>query len=733
MQITYKSKIIDIRLLKWGGPPAPLLPSSLRAAWRYEILPNWVCAETGLPKGATVVDLSVRVWEAMEIMSPRLRHFLLFMMRTHAKTVEKLRCVERIWPVGLKVGDIGWTVRTRNCLARKGLLDDEQRLINLTFGDVVQIEGMGTMTILDFCSTLEGAVDIYEQLATSYAESRIEDKPTDLTSILEEAVREDWSAQISKRDPRFASLLPPGEGTLQERIEQLLLDTDTISNVSDIPLLLESISKIQQMVAELQVLPLESCLRDFLRLASRTEGERLHALVARLGWHGERPATLEECGKRLGLTRERVRQIQDKILKRFPDHEVLMPRLDEALDLLEERAPLTMSEASQILRDASITKCAFHPQSLLDAAGLLGKQTTLQICDTRSGKMLVNEPSIKVAQFIPVIARKLAGQSGVTSVFQIADALAINGHEVEEKDLRRMLHANENFEFLDEDWFWAKDVPEERNRLRNSSRKILSVVSPQAVRDIRDGVRRAYRYRITSHERYATLIVPPLDVMTAFFERHPNFKVDGDYVSPSMPLDYRKELGETDCILVEVLRSSPTGVMDRTTFAERCLARGMNENTFSIYSSYSCILEHVGIGIWKLRGLAVDPAAVEAVRIANHLKPREKRVLEHGWTNDGKLWIAARVPRLAKQSMVIGCPGAIQRYLAGQEFKCSSKENGHPCGTVVINEKGTSYGYGLFIRRYGLDENDVLLAEFDLATNTVTLSLADDELPSEAA
>ena len=50
-----------------------------------------------------------------------------------------------------------------------------------------------------------------------------------------------------------------------------------------------------------------------------------------------------------------------------------MPPLDEALALLEARAPLTMSEASQILRDVGITRCEFHPQSLLYAAELLRK------------------------------------------------------------------------------------------------------------------------------------------------------------------------------------------------------------------------------------------------------------------------------------------------------------------------------------------------------------------------
>ena len=131
--------------------------------------------------------------------------------------------------------------------------------------------------------------------------------------------------------------------------------------------------------------------------------------------------------------------------------------------------------------------------------------------------------------------------------------------------------------------------------------------------------------------------------------------------------------------------------------------------------------------IWKLRGTTVDPTAVEAVRSANHLSPRQKRVFQYGWNDDGKLWIAARVPKMSV-SMVIGCPGPVQRYLNGQKFTCLTKEGKHECGTVTVNDRGASYGYGTFIQRYGIDENDVLLAEFDLNDQTVTMSLAEEEI-----
>lgn len=729
-----KANNIDIRSVRWGTPPAPLLPRSLRAAWASDSLPEWVSAETGLLPNATLADLGPSVWKTMGAMSPRLRYFLLFLIRTRVRNVEKLRCIDRIWPLGLKVSDIGWTVRTRNRLEQKGYLDDEQHLVNLTFADLFEIEGMGAMTVLDFCSTLEGAMDFYEQLASDYAESHIKDKPTDFLPVLEEVAGEEWSAQISKQDPRFASLLPSrhGQGTLQDRIEQLLSEPDGIDSVADVPLLITSITTIQQQIERLQGQPLEDCLFNFLKLISKTEGNRLEALAARFGWNGYKIITLEECGQQLGITRERVRQIQNKVLKQMPDHEVFMPRLDHALALLEEHAPLTLEQASTILQDAGITRTKFHPESLLEAAQLLGKNTALRICDTRTGKMLVSDNSAKSVQLIPVLGRKLAGQSGVTSVFRVLDALEATGYEIKEEGLRRMLHASSNLQFLDDDWFWVSDIPIARNRLRNVTRKILSVASPQTLLSIRDGVRKVYRWRTVSQGRYKNLIVPPLEVMRAFFEKHSDFVVVGDLVYPALPLDYAKELGETDRTMVDVLRSSPAGVLDRKSFAEGCLVRGMNENTFSVYSTYSCILEHVGIDIWKLRGVKVDPAAIEAVRIANHLKPREKRVLEHGWADDGKLWIAARIPRLGKNSMVIGCPGAIQRYLIGQEFDCRTKEGNYHCGTVSINEKGSSYGYGVFIRRSGLDENDILLAEFDLSTNTVLLSAGNDEILNEA-
>jgi hypothetical protein len=617
-------------------------------------------------------------------------------------------------------------------LEREDLLSDEQSLVNCTFGELFKIPGMGTMTVIDFCSTLDGAMNAYDDLASSLVEGKSVDGGVNFVSFLEQIAREDWSAQISNYDLRFSPFLPRGSGTVQERIEGVFAEPNAIDNVADIPLLTESIIKIKKHIAGIESLPLEDCLLVFLSEISKASGERLDALAARFGWNGKAAITLEEAGSRLGVTRERIRQIQKKAIMRIPDHEVFMPKLDRALEFLEQHAPLTLSQASRILCDDNITRTNFNIYSLLEAANLLRKTTTLQICNLKSGDMLVSEPSVKAVQIVPGIARKLAGQSGVSNIYYVMDVLASKNLNITEKEVRRVLSANPAINFLSEDWFWATDVKDNRNRLRNVVRRMLSVVSPQSLVSIRDGVRRQYTWRMKTNKRFETLAVPPIDVMKAFLDEHKDFIVEGDEVRPSLPLDYNKELGETERVLVDVLRTSPAGVMDRASFGESCFARGMNENTFSVYTTYSCIVDHLGVDLWKLRGVTVDPAAVEAVRLANNIRPRQKRVLEYGWANNGDLWIAARVPSHTKGNMVVGCPGTIKRFLMGQKFECKTREGGQLCGTINIDDKGLSWGYSVFIRRSGLDENDILLAEFDLATNTAYLSVADEDILDES-
>ena len=227
------------------------------------------------------------------------------------------------------------------------------------------------------------------------------------------------------------------------------------------------------------------------------------------------------------------------------------------------------------------------------------------------------------------------------------------------------------------------------------------------------------------------LIVPPRTILRNYFRIHPEFTIDhDDHVKSVDPLDYRTELSFNDAILVDALRLSPACVLDRSSLANECTRRGMNPNTFSIYLTYSPVIIHLGTDIWSLRGVKVDPTAVEAVRTANALRPKEKRVLDHGWTTEGKLWMAARLPTVHSGNFVFGIPGAIRRFLVGRQFAIRDEDD-LGGGAIRINDEGTSYGFGAFLRRRGADEGDILIVEFDLSRSEALLRLGNDELLDE--
>jgi hypothetical protein len=723
----YNPKNIDIAKIRWGFPPAPLLPRSLRTAFSTEKLPAWLSNELNLSSDATLGSLGPEVWNNAECMGPRTRHYLLFTVKTDLGRKSDIKCFDYSWPLGLKPSEIGWSARTVNCLNAYGLLSNPSEMMELTFGELFRMEGAGSLVALDFSATLEGAIDQYNQLLSDYGVAK--QTAEELALILEEEMSRDWSKQISEEDPRFAMLLPPNDsGTVFDRIERVLSYPEAVDQVSKIPPLANAIDAIKERTRLLAKLHLEDSLCEFLESVSESKGDRLQAFIARFGWGGRPMATLEEAGQRIGVTRERIRQIQKKILDQLPKHDVFMPKLDRALRLLEDSTPLSLAQASRKIRSSGLSKSAFDIGSLLNAALLLNKKTSLKIREFPSRSMLVKDNADDWIATVFKRARRLAGKSGVSSVYQVQTALVADGYEVSDQDIRRVLRSESTVDFLDENWFWVIDIPLPRNRLRNVAVKILSVVSPQPVTSVRDGVRRNFKYRSASGGKWLSLVVPPLDVMKQFFEKHSEFQVVDETVHLRNPQDYKNVLGDAERAMVDVLASSPSGVLDRNSFAEACISRGMNENTFSLFTSYSPVVEHAGVELWKLRGTRIDPAYLEAYRGANNLGKRERRAMEHGWNEQGALWLAIELPKFGKSSLVVYAPAAIQRFLAGQRFDAFAKDSGEACGTVAFQATGNSYGYGVFINKYGLDENDVLLAEFDLPEGKVLLSVGTDDL-----
>lgn len=722
-----------------------MLPRRLAVLLQDEALPPWVAQCCGLPIGSTVEALGSTAPPTDFAARSAVDFFAAELLRRNKKRIQPLRLLAEGSRLPQNVSSVGkWPSRVLRMWSSNGKWRREGAIENMTYGDMFSMRGVGAKSILETALTLE---DLALEMETAESTIRVrnyasEDTVETARASLEKLKHEEWADGIYGTDPRWRDLVPEGGeslATVAEYLFQQLSAPDSsqfqsamifagqfnyLSSATDIAAWCVA---VEERYAQLAELPLETALSGLLERCTALNGDRKDALLARLGWTGNPPTTLEVAGQMLGITRERLRQIESKVREKLPTSPVFISSLNQALECLAKAAPVSLSDAATLLQTRGISSHPFSAESVIAAARDLGVGCPIAIAEAKGVAMVTRVESSSHIARILILARKKSGSVGVVNSIEIAAQVTRESKTTcPPEEVESVLRASPLFRALDDRWFWAIDLPAGRNRVVNLCRKMLSVTSPIGVRRLREGIRREFAFRNSASSGRLDLRAPPAAVLHKFLADHPDFEVGEQGVKARELLNYRTELGESDQVIVEVLRSSPAMVLDRASLLSGCIERGINQNTASIDLTYSCVVEHLDTNIWTLRGADVNPAAVEALRSANALRPKERRVRDFGWTLDGKLWIAAVVPPVV-QSFVFGCPSGTGPYLRGQKFRARTVD-GLPCGNVMATDEGTVYGLGPFVDMSGADQGDILIIEFDLVEQAATLLLGDDEL-----
>ena len=710
--------------LSWGRTEAPLLPTSLRRLWYTEELPTWVRQELSLPESATMSALDASAVPPTGA-SDRIRNFLSFVVGTRIEAIRPIIVVDRPWPAQLSAQQVPWKLRTRNCLSKTRVADKLADLPKLSFGDLFEVRGMGARSVLDFACTLEAALDTVDKLSgVAFPD---DDKAIAISRVLNAVLEEPWADWVSERDPRFADLLPAGSGTVTERIDSLT--SNPTASGADLEALAMAVDRIRARIGQLASDPLEKQLSDYVSMVFRLQDRRLPAMIARLHLGGDSASkTLEEAGTIAGVTRERMRQIEARGKKRHPPHPIVMPGLDDALEAVLGASPIDVSAAGDLVLAAGLTRKPFHPASLIAAAELCGRTPPIEIQRVYDRMLVVRTSADRdaIARVIR-LARRQAGQAGASSIAQVVEAVNRDGLDVSESRAADVIRVYAGAEFLNNDWFCFPLSP--GDVVRNLSRKMLSVTTPLAVSSLREGIRRHFRFRHSSGTGNPLPAVPPREVLAGYYRAHPDFAIDAAFcVRSVIPLDYRAELVGVEMVMATVLKASPARMLDRATLAEQCTERGVNIHSLWTLASYSPIMENLGGGLWTLRGTVVDPAAVEAFRRQNALRPRERRVVDHGWLPTGELWVAIRIPEYW-QVFMFPVPADISRFVAEREFNAT--DTGNSFGRIIRVHDNRVNGIHPFLKQAGADVGDILLLRFDLSAGSAIVSIIDDETLEE--
>jgi len=687
------------KILRWGAPGAPLLPSTLRRAFANEKLPAWLLRDLRLPTDATALALDSSVWARLDRLPTRVEHYLVGLVTYRADDIRGLRVADGAWPPESQMPQIPWPTRVHNALERAGLRTSS-RIRDLTYGQLMSMSSIGMKSVLEFAT-------IADILTSAPPPPTFDEKGQ---QMLTDVADEDWADRVAGDDPRFRDVLPAYPGTISQLIDEAMNNPE--SQLAHA--MAESLPQVHARVEEIAAEPIDIAVRRLLASLGASDRD-VNVVVARYGWGGHQPRTLADVGKPLNLTRERVRQIVQKWSERLKG--AYLPQVEKAVYLLTERAPITTDDAASLLVHAKLSTLPIHPRGVEAAAELAGYEVTFEI-GSAEGIEYVQADGLEGISQIFFTARREAGRVGVSNIEEIEACLLANSYKYSASTIRSALQSSAKFQFLVEDWFWVPDTRPDRNRLRNVTRRILSVTPHLDIATIRHGVRRSYAFRRID-------LVPPTEVLAAFYTVHPEFVVNNDgTISSVFSLDYRDVLGPAECAFVEALRASPTGLLDRVELERAVTERGINANTFSVFTTYSPILDHPAINVWCLRGQAIDPAKIEALRAVAASRGRRQRTLEYGWDGDGRLQLTADLANV--NSAVVYIPASISRYVAGRRFEARTQE-GTSAGVIVVDESsGASWGYGPFLRRRGAESGDALTIRFDLVGGIATLSLDDE-------
>ena len=183
---------------------------------------------------------------------------------------------------------------------------------------------------------------------------------------------------------------------------------------------------------------------------------------------------------------------------------------------------------------------------------------------------------------------------------------------------------------------------------------MLSVANAIDVGELRSGIARHHEMKGYS---------PPWRVLVEMCRRLPYCEVEGLCIRVKPGLDWQTVLGGTELTMTNVLKAHGP-IMQRAKFEELCLAAGMKRATFYAYLDNSPIIERYGPGVYGLRGASAPADLVESL-ILHREWPTQVR-LDHGWTNDRKIWIGYRLSEGMIRNGAFAVPGSLKQFLQGK-------------------------------------------------------------------
>ncbi len=604
-------------------------------------------------------------------------------------------------PKGMRLQELALENRTYNCLVRAGFGERLENLGRCSVGDLLALRAFGAKCLLDLLSSLETAIARCETL----------DEGLTREAIALGAMPEASSIHFS--DPRLGPMLrgiDSGADTLDELASHTVKRRVDPANPAQC---CRRMAELRRQIGDLGQLPLGEELA--MIFAPPPPSRDREIVTEYFGWDGQGNRTLEELGKRHGLSRERIRQICLRAAKRHCNARVFAPVLDRVLGLIASRMPIPADALRRAFDAAGLGASWLPPKVIRQAAMFLSRPAAFDTVLLEGVELVVPDGSVHAPKVISQVARRIALASGITTSADVARQAAVQlGFEVEPALVRVALETLANFQWLDDRQTWFHLESGSQYGLPNVIDKVLAVCPRIAVA----------RLRAAMGRRRSGRRVPPAGVLLAFCAQMPGVTVKNRAVIADRLRRSEEVLSGVEAAMVEVLRSHGP-VMERGAFEERCLDRGINRFSFNATLMASPVICQFGRSVYGLVGSAISRRKVQAM-VAKSRGAAPERVLRGAGTlGDGRLFLCYKLSKAAIAGGVTTVPAAIKARLAGR-FTIRTPD-GAEVGQLVARD-GCAWGLGPALRSQHARPGDHMVLLVDTETHLAEVYLGEQDL-----
>jgi len=626
-------------------------------------------------------------------------------------------------PSATKLADLNLGTRTYNCLSELingGVISRPSDIAELTIGRMMSKTNFGTRSLVDLLRSLDhlACYSVSDSDSGVKANAHIlEPLSSNLTMAADRLSASRTARRVRANDPRMRKLIQEllylannsgnesplsSTATLSEIARRLVVRVrDPVSPSEAVSL----INKIRLRLFELIRMSLEEELQS--SAAQHIAGRNFNLILLLMGWNGGAPTTLESVGQVYGLTRERVRQIQAKFLKKWQRTRTFLPSLERVLRFLANRVPMLADDVERELCKLGLTARQFRAESIIATAKWMGMPTLLGVDQSTGARLLLTRSDDSGwARLIEVHTRRTVSKYGVATFVEINAELADKiGSFADLKILTAIISAMPSYEALGQGWFWLREGS--RNHMLTIIRKVFAVAPRIHLSEMRAAI---------ANDPRGMGFAPPKEVVARFCQSAVDCAVDDDFLVIRKPHTPESVLSDNELMLFNIFCTH--GPLLRREDIERlCVERGMNRTTLGIYLTRLAIVARFSPSIYGLRGAIFSPSDLERLSVR-----RQDRYSDHGWTENAQPWAAVELSPSAITSGVVQLPTNFRQQMRGRYVL--KTEDGLAVGQLVVSDQAT-WGLGPLFRRRGGEPGDILLLTFDLRQREVTARFGD--------